>query len=146
MAVGSALLVVLVLLFGIPFVARSRAHDTGAVAVFMGINLFLATLLGCAALVRILRSNGLLRGLPFALFAALLFPLLLINFAIIMLAVATQGVLPWMITITGLAYLNYLGIRRLWHWLVQRHGKIAEALRGDLSAWFSSPRNGIQPT
>ena len=86
-----------------------------------------------------------LARLPLALFATLAFPLLLVNFAIIMLAVATHGVLPWMITVAGLVYLNYLGIRRLWHWFVQRHGKIAEALRGDLSAWFC-PRNGIQPT
>ncbi len=145
LAVGSALLVVLVLLVGIPFVAGGHARDAEVVAAFMGINLFLATLVGCAALVRILRSNGLLRGLPLALFATLAFPLLLINIAVVMLIVATHGVLPWMITVAGLVYLNYLGIRRLWQWFVQRHGKIAEALRGDLSAWFS-PRNGIQPT
>jgi hypothetical protein len=145
LAVGSALLVMLILLFGIPLLASSRGSDFGETATFFFIDLFVATLLGICALIRVLRSNGRLRGLPFALFAALVFPLALINFAVIMLAVATQGVLPWMITVAGIGYLNYLGVRRLWRWLGTRHANIVQSLRGDLSGWLT-PKNGIQPT
>jgi hypothetical protein len=51
----------------------------------------------------------------------------------------------WMITIAGLVYLNYVGVRRLWRWLGERHATIAEALRSDFTGWFA-PKNGIQPT
>ncbi len=145
MAVGSAVLVLLLLLIGVPMLATSHPRDTEEIAAFFGVNLFLTTLLGVAALIRILRSNGRLRGLPFALFTALAFPLALVNVAAVMLVVATHGVLPWTITIAGLVYLNYLGVRRLWRWLNERHATIANALRGDVTGWFA-PKNGIQPT
>jgi threonine/homoserine/homoserine lactone efflux protein len=145
LAVVSALLVTLLVLFGIPLVSTSHPRDIDEILAFFGVNLFLATLLGVGALVRIWRSNGRLRGLSFALYAAIAFPLALVNAAGITLVVATHGVLPWMITIAGLVYLNYLGVRRLWRWLSERHSAIANALRGDLTGWLA-PKNGIQPT
>jgi len=145
LAVVSAVLVAILLLIGVPLLATSHSRDTAEIAAFFGVNLFLASLLGIAALVRVLRSGDRLRGLPFALFAAIGFPLCLINAAAIMLVIATQGVLPWLLTLTAIGYLNYLGIRRLWRWLNERHGTIAEALRGSIAGWMT-PKNGVQPT
>ena len=144
-AVGSAILVALLLLFGVPLMATSHPRDAEEIATFFGVNLFLTSLLGVVAVVRVLRSGGRLRGLPFALFAAIAFPLSLVNMVAVMLVIATQGVLPWVLTIAGIGYLNYLGIRRLWRWLGERHASIANALRGDVTGWFT-PKNGIQPT
>jgi hypothetical protein len=145
LAVISAVLVALLLLIGIPVLATSHSRDTADIAFSFGLNLFLANVLGIVALVRVLRSGGRLRGVPFALFAVIAFPLCLINAAAILLVIATQGVLPWMITIAGLVYLNYLGVRWLWRLLNERYATIANALRGDVAGWFA-PRNGIQPT
>jgi hypothetical protein len=145
LAVASAVLVGLLLLIGVPMLATSHPRDTQEIAAFFGVNLFLASLLGAVALVRVLRSSGRLRGLPFALFAAIAFPLCLVNAAAITLVVATRGVLPWMLTIAAIGYLNYLGVRRLWRWLSERHASIAEALRGSLAGWIN-PKNGVQPT
>jgi hypothetical protein len=144
-AVVSAVLVAILLLIGVPLLATSHSRDAGEIAAFFGVNLFLASLLGGAALIRVLRSNGRLRGLPFALFAAIAFPLSLVNAAAIMLVMATQGVLPWLLTIAAIGYLNYLGVRRLWRWLGERHATIAEALRGGFAGWMT-PKNGVQPT
>ena len=145
LAVASAVLVALLLLFGVPLLATSHARDTQEIAAFFGVNLFLASLLGAAALVRVVRSDGQLRGLPFALFAAIAFPLCLVNATVILVVSATQGVLPWMLTIAAIGYLNYLGIRKLWRWLGERHATIAEALRGSFSGWLT-PKNGVQAT
>ncbi len=145
LAVASATLVALLVLFGVPLATTSHPRDTDEILTFFGINLFLATLLGIAAVVRIWRSGGRLRGLPFALFASLAFPLALVNGAAVMLVVATHGVLPWLLTIAGLVYLNYLGVRRLWRWLSERHATIANALRGDVTGWFA-PKNGVHAT
>ncbi len=145
LAVGSAALVVLLLLFGIPFVFTSHARDTEAIAAFFGFDLFLATLLGVGALVRVLRSDGRLRGLPFAMIAVIVFPMILVNSAAVALAAVSQGLVPWIITIAGLAYLNFLGVRWLWRWIGEKHAAIADALRGDVAHWFA-PKNGIQPT
>ncbi|MGE5193207.1 MAG: hypothetical protein ACM3U2_11985 [Deltaproteobacteria bacterium] len=145
LAVGSAGLVGVLLLLAAVMMASSMPQERDVIAVYFGVNLFLASLLGFFALVRVLRSNGRLRGMPFALFAAIAFPLCLVNVAAVMLAVATHGVLPWVLTIAGLVYLNYLGVRRLWRWLGERHASIANALRGDFTGWFA-PKNGIQPT
>jgi hypothetical protein len=145
LGVVSAVLVAILLLIGVPLLATSHARDAGEIATFFGVNLFLASLLGIVAVVRVLRSGGRLRGLPFALFAAIGFPLCLVNAAAIMLVIATQGVLPWLLTIAALGYLNYLGVRRLWRWLGERHAAIAEALRGSFAGWIT-PRNGVQPT
>jgi hypothetical protein len=145
LAVLSAVLVIAILLIGLPLVATSRSPDTAETITFTGIYLFLATLVGAAALVRVMRSGGRLRGLPFALFSAIAFPLVLVNFAVVMLVIATQGVLPWLLTIAAIGYLNYLGVRRLWRWLSERHATIAEALRGSFAGWIT-PKNGVQPT
>ena len=145
LAVINAVLVALLLLVGIPMLATSHSRDTADIAFSFGLNLFLASLLGIVALVRVLRSGGRLRGVPFALFAVIAFPLCLINAAAIMLVIATQGVLPWLLTLAALGYLNYLGVRRLWRWLGERHATIAEALRGSFAGWIV-PKNGVQPT
>jgi hypothetical protein len=144
LAVLSAVLVIVILLIGLPLVATNHA-DRAETITFTGIYLFLATVVGAAALVRVMRSGGRLRGLPFALFSAIAFPLVLVNFAVVMLVIATQGVLPWLLTIAAIGYLNYLGIRRLWRWLSERHVTIAETLRGGFAGWIT-PRNGVQPT
>src|SRR5262249_24168120 len=54
LALASSLLVALLLLLGLPLMATSRPREMGEIATFFGVNLFLASLLGGAALIRVL--------------------------------------------------------------------------------------------
>jgi len=46
--------------------------------------------------------------------------------------IATHGVVPWLFTGVGIAYLNYLAVRRTWRWLNARQEHLAEALAARL--------------
>jgi hypothetical protein len=136
LALASAAATTLVLPIGLLAVATSHNRDVGEIAAVFGFAMFAVTLCGIAAVVRIVRSEGRLIGLPPALFAAAVGPLVLLNVGVISLAVLSQGVIPWIVTGAGVAYLNYLGIRRLRLWLIARRGAIEETLRTSAADWF----------
>jgi hypothetical protein len=144
LAVAAAILAGPIALFGLLVTATAgRAQAGEARAVFLT-GLCAASLLGVASLIRILLSNGRLRGLPFALFATALFPVAVVNAGIIAVLIASNGVVPWIVTLLGIAYLNVIAIRRGVCWLNQRRDQVAEALRHALKS-DPSPKNGAQP-
>src|SRR4051812_31771789 len=85
MAVGSAGLVALIAVFALFILLSVPPSAEAESAVFFGVCLCFATVCGIGAAVRVLQSQGRLRGLAFALFAALLFPLILVNSLAVML-------------------------------------------------------------
>jgi hypothetical protein len=60
----------------------------------------------------------------------------LINGIVVMILVASHGVIPWVITVAGLLYLNYRGLPWLWSWYGKRRGTIAEDIRSSVSGWL----------
>jgi hypothetical protein len=60
----------------------------------------------------------------------------LINGIVVMILVASHGVIPWVITVAGLLYLNYRGLPRLWNWYGKRRSTIAEDIRTGISGWL----------
>lgn len=143
LAVAAAIVAGPIALIGLLATATTAPRQAGEARVVFLTGLFAASLLGVASLIRIILSNGRLRGLPFALFATILFPFALANISIVAVLIATDGVLPWIMTLLGIAYLNYLAIRQTVRWLKQRREHVAEALR---HAFHSepSPKNGTQ--
>jgi hypothetical protein len=65
------------------------------------------------------------------------------NFLMIMLAVESNGVIQWLITLAALLYLNYRALPRLWNWYSKRRRTIAEDIRTGLSGWLV-PESGAQ--
>ncbi len=68
--------------------------------------------------------------------AAGIVALVIVNCVIVAIIAASEGVLPWIITLGTLAWLNYVGIRRFRAWSVTRHGPILNDLRQSLAAWL----------
>jgi hypothetical protein len=58
------------------------------------------------------------------------------NAAIIAFVVASENVIPWIITVACLAYLNYRALPRLWHLYSKRRGTIAEDVRASFASWL----------
>jgi hypothetical protein len=65
------------------------------------------------------------------------------NFLMIMLAVESNGVIPWLITVAALLYVNYRALPRLWNWYSKRRRTIAEDIRTGISGWLV-PESGAQ--
>jgi len=71
--------------------------------------------------------------------------LVIANGIVVVILVASNGVIPWLITLAGLAWLNYTGVQRFRSWSATRHGHIIDDLRHSLAAWLM-PKNGTQAT
>ena len=71
--------------------------------------------------------------------------LVIINGIIVMIMVVTHGVIPWLVALGGLAWLNYTGVRRFRAWSATRQGHVIDELRHSLAAWLM-PKNGTQTT
>jgi len=65
------------------------------------------------------------------------------NAALIAFAAASENVIPWIITVACLLYLNYRVLPRLWHLYSKRRGTIAEDVRASFASWLV-PENGAQ--
>jgi hypothetical protein len=65
------------------------------------------------------------------------------NILMITLAVESNGVIPYLITVAALLYLNYRALPRLWNWYSKRRRTIAEDIRTGLSGWLV-PESGAQ--
>lgn len=77
----------------------------------------------------------------FASGAAWVGGLVVANGLILGLIVSSDGVIPWVVTLGCLAWLNYSGIRWYRVWSAARQGSVIDELRYGLSAWLM-PKNG----
>jgi hypothetical protein len=68
--------------------------------------------------------------------------LVVANGLVLALIVASAGFVPWLITLGGLAWLNYAGIRWFRAWSATRQGRLLDEVRYSLSAWLM-PKNGV---
>jgi hypothetical protein len=71
--------------------------------------------------------------------------LVIVNGVIVAIVIASNGVIPWLVTLGGLAWLNYTGVRRYRAWSATREGHVIDDLRHSLAAWLT-PKNGTQAT
>jgi hypothetical protein len=71
--------------------------------------------------------------------------LVIVNGVVVLILVASHGVIPWLITLCGLAWLNYTGVQRFRAWSATRHGNIIDEMRHSLASWLM-PKNGTQAT
>jgi hypothetical protein len=67
--------------------------------------------------------------------------LVVANVVILVIIAASEGVIPWMVTLGGLAWLNYAGVRRFRAFASQCRGPLLDEMRHSLAAWLA-PRNG----
>jgi hypothetical protein len=119
-ALGSALGVAVVFLIGLGLRAMASVVSESDSEAVIGTLVFVVTICGSIATMRIVYSQGRLLGLPFALLAAILFPLLYVNYMLALALAHTQGVGPWVITAAALLCLNYLGVQKLWRSISNR--------------------------
>jgi hypothetical protein len=68
--------------------------------------------------------------------------LVVANGLVVAFIVASDGVVPWLITLGGLAWLNYAGIRWFRTWSATRRGRLLDEVRCSLSTWLM-PKNGV---
>jgi hypothetical protein len=76
--------------------------------------------------------------------AACVLALVIVNGIVLALIVSSDGVIPWMVTLCALAWLNYEAIRRYRAWKAANRGSLLEAARLNLAAWLL--KGGAQPT
>jgi hypothetical protein len=69
--------------------------------------------------------------------------LLLINLIIFLIIRATGGLIPWLVTVGALVWLNYQVVRGYRSWSAS--GGTLDDFRHRLATWIL-PRNGVQPT
>jgi hypothetical protein len=67
---------------------------------------------------------------------------LAINGIAVAIVAASHGVIPWLVTLGLLAWLNYSGMRRLQAWSATRNGRLLDDLRFLLAGWLL-PKNGV---
>lgn len=68
--------------------------------------------------------------------------LVIANGLVLVLIIASEGVVPWLVTLGGLVWLNYAGIRWFRAWSATRQGRLLDEARYSLSAWLM-PKNGV---
>lgn len=83
--------------------------------------------------------SGVSRG------AACVLALVVINGAVLLILVASDGVLPWLVTLGGMVWLNYEGIRRFRAWAAIRQGNLFDDACHSLGEWLLS-RGSAQAT
>lgn len=71
--------------------------------------------------------------------------LVIVNGIIVAVIAATEGVVPWLVTLGCLAWLNYDGMRRFRAWSATRTGYFVDDLRQSLGTWLLA-KNGAQAT
>ncbi len=68
-----------------------------------------------------------------------------VNGIIVMIIAATHGVIPWLVTLGVLAWLNYAAVHRCRSWSATHPGGFLDQLRHSLAAWLL-PKNSAAPT
>jgi hypothetical protein len=68
--------------------------------------------------------------------AAAAVALIVVNGIVLAIVISTQGVIPWLVTLSGIVWLNYRGVRWLRAWLAAHGGISLDDLRYSLGAWL----------
>jgi hypothetical protein len=68
-----------------------------------------------------------------------------VNGFIVMTIAATRGVIPWLVTLGVLVWLNYVAVHRCRSWSATHPGGFLDQLRHSLAAWLL-PKNSAAPT
>jgi len=68
--------------------------------------------------------------------AACVLALIVVNGVVLALIVASDGFVPWVVTLSALAWLNYEGIRRYRAWKAANRGSLIESARLNVAAWL----------
>jgi hypothetical protein len=76
--------------------------------------------------------------------AACVLALVVFNGVVLLVVAASDGVIPWMVTLSALAWLNYESVRRYRAWKAANRGSLLESLRLNLAAWLM--KGSAQPT
>lgn len=71
--------------------------------------------------------------------------LVIVNGIVIAIIAATDGVVPWLVTLGVLGWLNYTGVRKIRAWSTTHRGNLLDSLRYSLGAWLM-PKDGAQAT
>ncbi len=71
--------------------------------------------------------------------------LVVVNGIVVVIIAASGGLIPWLVTLTGLAWLNYTGVQKFRAWSGTRHGNLIDDMRHCLATWLM-PKNGTQTT
>ena len=71
--------------------------------------------------------------------------LVIVNCVVITILIASENVIPWLVTLGALAWANYAGVRRFRAWSATRRGDFLSDLRQSLAAWLM-PKEGAPAT
>lgn len=129
LALGSGVLTAVILVIGGLSIVFQDPRDKVGAAVLTAICLLITTAAGSFALLQIRRSKGNLRGEAFALLAVIGLPLGAIDVLVGALVMSAGALIPYLLTATALVYLNFTGLRRLWHWYEPRRNQLGQSLR-----------------
>ncbi len=67
--------------------------------------------------------------------------LVVVNGVVVVMMVASEGVIPWIIAIGALAWVNYRGVQWYLAWSSAHHGGMLDELRQSLANWLLAGRN-----
>ena len=62
--------------------------------------------------------------------------ILVANGIVLMIIYSTNGVIPWLVTLGGMVWLNYKSVRWFHAWSGSRHGGLLNDLRNSLGKWL----------
>jgi hypothetical protein len=68
--------------------------------------------------------------------------LVVVNGLVLAFIIASNGVIPWLLTAGAFAWLNYNGVRWFCAWSKRRQGRLLDEVRYSLGAWLM-PKNGV---
>jgi hypothetical protein len=77
--------------------------------------------------------------------AAVVVALVIVNGVVGLVIALSEGVIPWLVTLCCLAWLNYVGVRRYRAWSSKCRGNRLDELRQGLAAWLA-PNHGAAAT
>lgn len=66
--------------------------------------------------------------------------LVVVNGAVLLIVAASEGVIPWLVTLSALAWLNCAGVRRARGWARMHRGNVVDEFRDSLATWLLSGR------
>jgi hypothetical protein len=67
--------------------------------------------------------------------------LLVVNGILVLIIAASDGVIPWIVTLGSLAWLNYVTIQSYRAWSATRRGHLLHDVRESLAAWLMPKEN-----
>jgi hypothetical protein len=72
----------------------------------------------------------------FSTVAVQIVSLFVVNGVVLVIVVASDGVLPWLVTLACLGWLNYEGVRRFRNWSAMHQGNLINGVRDALAGWL----------